>query len=558
MQEGSSSGPLRQMQSNRQQRRLVVGLSILVVSLMMASAVITIVQVLTLLSPGWNGAYLVLAAFFISIESMVSRFESRRLFFPEARWFLYHITEWVVILLLVRLASYLGLGLDTLSTDLLAWSRSPVEIVGREMVIIIFLSALVWSLSRAFADDVFALNTDERTLQIEQESGVFEYRPGIRDDLVNRILILGIVMVLVASALRIDLVAGWFELPTLRAGVFNLLVYFLLALVLLSLTQYAAMRIQWTVEQAPVQKSIAGRWFLYSAGFIGLVALISAFLPTQYTLGLLATIKVVLGVLSALFGILLAIFSLPILYLMSLLARLRGESQAPVHLPVIINPPAPPPGTTPTPLPWLELLKSLLYWLIFVGVIGFSLYFYLREHKAWIQTLGRVPLLAALGRFLKVLFTWFEGVNHQFLQAVGSGVDRMRHRFAARQAVRSWGYLNLGRMNDRQRVLFYYNALLRRGEDSGWPRQPAQTPDEYSQRLSQALTANDAKPATPESSELVQDVSDLTGKFVEARYSQHEITSHDASLVRRAWEHLRASLRKLRRMEDKKEDGVNG
>ncbi len=77
--------------------------------------------------------------------------------------------------------------------------------------------------------------------------------------------------------------------------------------------------------------------------------------------------------------------------------------------------------------------------------------------------------------------------------------------------------------------------MVRRGGETGLTRNASQTPYEYSQLLeAKMLEAN-------------EDLGAMTDAFVEARYSRHEITNQQASLVQRYWERVKRALRQWRR-----------
>ncbi len=87
----------------------------------------------------------------------------------------------------------------------------------------------------------------------------------------------------------------------------------------------------------------------------------------------------------------------------------------------------------------------------------------------------------------------------------------------------------------RELVLYYYLSIVRRAAQSGLPRRPGQTPDEYSADLAQAL---------PEAG---PDVAPLTRAFVEARYSRHPVARGQAQLLRGHWQRLKAMLIRRKR-----------
>jgi hypothetical protein len=86
-------------------------------------------------------------------------------------------------------------------------------------------------------------------------------------------------------------------------------------------------------------------------------------------------------------------------------------------------------------------------------------------------------------------------------------------------------------LKPRQKVIFFYLAMLRRAGEAGTPRQPWQTPEEFSRRL---------KASVPEET---GDIAALTESFQEARYSPGEVTPERADRARTIWERLVKYLR---------------
>ncbi len=120
---------------------------------------------------------------------------------------------------------------------------------------------------------------------------------------------------------------------------------------------------------------------------------------------------------------------------------------------------------------------------------------------------------------------------------------------------------NLLRMNPRhmaprQQVIFYYLMLVHRAGERGFTRKASQTPLEFSDQLSLRL-GPDNRPANEipvqdwensgtqadqgESIEL--EIERLTSGFMEARYSQHPITSNQAGRLRTYWQRLLKLIR---------------
>jgi hypothetical protein len=108
-------------------------------------------------------------------------------------------------------------------------------------------------------------------------------------------------------------------------------------------------------------------------------------------------------------------------------------------------------------------------------------------------------------------------------------------------------------------LLFYYLAMVQRGSDKGLPRDASQTPKEYSDQLTDYLTAQTLVtnttgkskkdrpiPGSLEQTALVDGISHLTEGFIQARYSKHDIADDQASTIRRYWVNIMKVLQKWR------------
>jgi hypothetical protein len=108
-----------------------------------------------------------------------------------------------------------------------------------------------------------------------------------------------------------------------------------------------------------------------------------------------------------------------------------------------------------------------------------------------------------------------------------------------------WSFINPRRLDPRQKIIFYYLALVRRANEAGLPRKDGQTPYEYAHTLTSSLE------------EGKDGVEALTESFVEARYSRHDIPLKEARRIESIWETIRRVLRiagKSRREEEDSKD----
>jgi hypothetical protein len=325
------------------------------------------------------------------------------------------------------------------------------------------------------------------------------------------------------------------ELSPLEGGGAGTLLYFLFGLALLSQGRYITLNTRWYLQKVPVSRSMAGNWAIYSLSFLGLIVLIVSVLPTNYSLGLLSVLgyllDLVLGVLFFITNIILLLFGL-LLSLPFLLFRADPPIELPpIETPPPVEPPPPPALTESTGFPWLDLLKSLLFWSIFLGVVGYSIAQYLRQHEEILQRLRKIPGWAILASFWRWLTGVFGGFNRRVSTLIQAGRTRSRSPRESMNLESLRRFMSLRGLSPRQRVLFYYQALLRRGDETGLPREKSQTPDEYAERLERSLPT------------VKDDILALTESFSEARYARHPVESEDANQVKTYWEHIRRVFR---------------
>jgi hypothetical protein len=178
-------------------------------------------------------------------------------------------------------------------------------------------------------------------------------------------------------------------------------------------------------------------------------------------------------------------------------------------------------------------VKSILFWLIFLGIIVFSVHYYLQQHKQVAERLRRFPLLRGFWQALVGLKNWFLGVNSNVAASIQTGWKRLVNSRKAGLPSASWGYVNLRRLSPREKVIFFYMAMIRRGGEQGLARRPDQTPLEYSKTLRARLP------------EVGAEVDSLTDQFMEARYSRHEIQADQAGRVRQYWERIKRAMRSI-------------
>lgn len=506
----------------------------LLVCAMLACAMITLVEFGHYLVPDWRAGYLPWVTIVFCLDAMYTKRAIRKIALFSLEWAIFRGVEIVVLLLGLKVLLYLIRGPAQLWADLAGGPQVFLEnFFDGDYLVSAGLLLLAWMTAGDFAEDLGELEGDESLLAGDYAVSISQERKGVRRRLMNRIFSLGIGMVVLVTLMRLDLEGILGIRPAMRATILNVVLYFMFALVLFSQTQFAVLRATWSTERIPQNLNLGTRWLRYSAIFLLGLAVLSVLLPTSYTLGFLSLLGILLSWL--LFAI--AWFWQLLVALFLLLASLFGVKQSGPR-----TGPAPPPPTPSAGLPastaaapWFELLKSILFWALFLGVIGFSAYQYLKQHKELWLKIRQLPGAALINRFWTSLLALLRGANRALASAVEAGIRRVRLGRAVATRGSPWRFISLRRLSSRQKVLFYYLAMLRRAGERGFPRQPQETPYEYRITLSSSLTGAD------------QDLASMTEAFVEARYSPHKVTVEQAGWVKRWWERIRRSLRTLRK-----------
>jgi hypothetical protein len=522
--------------------RLTILVSYFLVAGMMACVAVALVQLGQIFTPEWDGGFLVYFVFLITLEVMFSYryLKNERLTYPDAEWFIYRLTEWVFILIMARAVLYARVGFGQFWTDISSGRESfLLNFFSDEYLVTIFIIFVFWLLSNIFADELSGLEGDEKLLKMERDSGISTERKIIRQRMVNLIFIIGSILVILTSLLRKDIQTRLGFSTGGSIGIYNVLAYFLLGLVLLSLTQFSILRARWGLDKIPVNRNLVTRWGTFTFFFLFGLVVLSAMLPTGYSLNLLTVLGQLVSFLGILFSIIVAILSLPLLFIAILLSWLSGgnvDTEARQQVQQFAFEPSP----TMSQVPWIEFVKSLLFWLVFLGVIGFSVYYYLQVNKTQLAWLRKYSFIQQLLSFWNWMLTQVRGINQVVVSAIESGLKRIRAGEKIVPEFRPFSIIHPRNLTPRQRVMLFYMMMLKRGAKSGIPRADDETPYEYAYTLSSSIDdlELDEQPGV--------DIETVTDKFVEARYSMHHIDAEKVSVVQLAWDRVRRVLRQIR------------
>ena len=492
------------------------------IGVMFGCVALSLVSLVRLLFPDWNGTFLVVGCVLAALEANYSYRLVRAMSLRGGDLLRFRAIEIAMFFILLKIGSYVGDSPASVLADVRTWPAQIYRVFDAETVAAFVLVLFSWYAATRTVRDFERIN---------EPVGYGRYYVAPLDSLAGRFFWGGAVLLIAAGLTRIG-IAELFKLsrPPVPGLVLNVLVYFLLGLVMLGQVRFATLRKRWQTQDIKVADDLAGRWVRYSLVFIGLAAFLAFLLPTGYTLGLLESICWVLffvaSVITFVAMMLFWLITFPFAWLWSRLGGdlpASGPSQPP-------TPPVPYEPTTYAGPDWFQLLRSLAFWAIALGIIFYVVRSYLRDHPELLDTLARLGLIRAIRRVWAALWAWLGGWGVVIRERMPRRwpLRLGRRASSSREPIR---FFRLGGLSPREQILYYYLSILHRARQHGIPRRAAQTPHEYSATL---------EPSLPEAQ---QEMGTLTDAFVEARYSRHTIGSDRASRVRASWQQVKAALR---------------
>ena len=489
-------------------------------------------------APTWQPIYLVGASFLVAIEAGLVHHAFRRDHMWIDELLRYILPEIFVMLIVMRVATTLGVGIATLSADAIRWLYDPLSIFDMSFIFAIFAGFVVGILMHAAMRDLFelepraseapgagpdenqfvaAMNNRDRSAALRRISSRFVFGGAFL------LLALGV------EAVNVQRVAGP-SLPISWLSATAALVYLISGFVLYSQARLTLLRTRWNLEGATVSDTVGRRWTRTSWLLIAGVAMAAALLPRTDRLGLLTTLQQTLGLIGyglAILGYLLTsllslLAILPIL-LLSLLTGRESSSSLPPATPLSAMPDLPPPAKFEP-----NLLAALTFWICMLLLAIYAIGLIIQRNPGLLRALTTRGPLA----WLLLQLSWLWRDTRVWADHVSERARTLLRRPITIRPVRMPA-LRLGRLAPRELVRYFYRSTLRRAADGGLPRRAAQTPYEYSATLAQHLP------------EARQDIAELTDAFVVAEYSPRPIGDADAQRARRPWERVRRRLRKL-------------
>ncbi len=519
----------------------------LVLTIMIGGVSISIIALGRSLAADWWGGQLLLGMILAAVESIYS---FRILRHPSSRGISmsrYRLAEWGTLAIILKVVTYVGRPWAEIWLSLELLIRLPQTLFSLDYIVMLGLALTAWWVAYGTMIDFEALY-DPYTFRSERIRPI--------DKLAARFFWGGGIIILTTGLSFLVSDVGWvgfmklvnFDHARVGGVVLNVLVYFILGLIMLSQIRLTTLTTRWYIQQITVVGGLGKRWAQYGLAFLGVVTLIIIFLPTRYSLGLfditVLGLRFLFQVIIGLAQVIMLLLTLPLAWLASLFGS--GSPASPRTEGFGPGPIAPVDDSGPAP-PWIEILRSLIFWLVFTFVAIYLIRTYLADHPELLDSLKRLKPLRWLFGLFVTLFVWL-------IQFIRAGIDlipkQIRVEPSAPKKKRpssktKWRLPRLGAASNQERVLYYYLNTLQGAESIGLVRKRHQTPYEFEPQLGAAI------------SDVQADVDLLTKAFVHARYSQDRFDKERADLVKTIWQRIRSALRETRkqRADKNRQDG---
>jgi hypothetical protein len=501
----------------------------LAVGIMVSCIALSVVELIHLYLADWNTTLLLAGCILGALAANYSYSLIRARIVYGEDIFKFRLVELSTFFILLKIGSYAGDSWRAIWADIRTWPSTPWNLFDAETLVAFGLACCSWYAATQTAVDVQRLG--------EPPDHDRDYVSPL-DSLASRFFVGGVALLIFSGLTRLG-IAFLLDLrhPPVPGMVLNVLIYFVLGLILLGQVRYVLQRQHWQDQGAKIAAPLHSRWVRYGMALIGLAAVIAFVLPNSYTYGLLEMAAIVLDALYNVLGLISMVLSLLCYWPLSGLAWLLGglldleisEEPPPTELPFGE-------GTAPgASWPWFEIIKSLVFWVVLVGISFYVLRSYLQERPGLLRALAAFGPIRALRRLWLALRQSLGNWGRVVRQRLPRQWPRLPWRRLPGWVGTPFRFFRLGALSPRERVMYYYLSIVRRAGQQGFPRRASQTPYEYDVSL---------EPHLPQAQ---QDLASLTEAFVEARYSRRAVEPSWAGRVRAHWEKVRAALQSLKR-----------
>ena len=521
--------------------RVFRSLSYGLVFLMMTCVIMTLSILIQHLLPEWHTGIFAGVSLFVVLDRLYMHRQLKSLTFLSSEWAIAIGTQWLVILLVLRLLLSYANGLAAFRNDLSLFTRGYLsQFFTAEFVMSFLLALLIWYLTGLFLNLIDEIGLDQE-LALQEEPVYQTDAVPASQRMVNLVFGMGIALVILAALTRVnvnEIVSSPGAIPglkfnTMSGGETGALLYFIFGLAWLSLGRLMSLQTHWNRQQIPISSNnMARQWGRYSLAFLLGLAVVVSLLPAGDSIGFFSVLGTVFGFLIAILMfigqmviILIAlIISIPF-YLFDIESP-QGIQREPPPMPVFPTQPILPSAESEI---W-ALVRSILLWGSLAVILIFTIRHFVRQHREIAAAVRRSRISNWLIRVWQWLYRSADRTRENLSRLIAESWQSLATRLEGKRLLPRPGLISLGSLDARRRIYFFYLAMVRRGEENGVTRRPAQTPSEYAHTLENALPAE------------TEEIGSITDAFIKARYSRQEIYPGDTDRAKAAWGRIRQAL----------------
>lgn len=505
----------------------------ILISLMISSLAVSFQQLVHVFSTDWKGNYLPFIGFCIGLIALRSRKATKDLTFLSTERTLRVLFEWTLILIILKIMIYLINDPSQFLVDIWLWDDNFFKHFFTPDYIIAVVSAIgFWVIARTLGDPIDQLEEDKELLDQEKLGFTVNDRTKARKRMIGSVFTLGGLQLIITTLLISEIPSLPInEIPEtkLLAG---LVLFFLFGFLLIALNQYNLQKARWYLSDVIVAESVAKRWFIFCIFLVFFISMIAIFLPTGYILGFFPAIRQLFNYLAHLYNLLITLIILPFLALLKLFGKPAQDVVLQDQMEKATPQPFQQPPIVPftAELPWWSIVKSLLFWSIFVFLIFFALRYYFGQRKEFLQFLKKITIAKWLKNFGNMFFAFLKKAKKYASTSITKGTKILQSYFK-RTKVQAIDIPRLfSHLPPRLGIIMLYLDLRRWLDKNNYPIQNTLTPNEFANYFS---TLN---PVTSDK------VGRIATYFIEARYTKHRITKTDYKQTQETINQLKIDL----------------
>lgn len=526
----------------------------LLVALMATSVSIALLVIVQIVIPEQSWMSLWIVCFLVALETA---YTTTWLAEPGSHGvdkFAYRAAEFVIILVIVRIFSWIffGSGIPT-TAELEEIFAQPLSILATGgFFTSLFVTLAAWIVAGSLSETLSQL--DLSVYEISYYSRPLAERKEMMDDqpiqisrgtLVDRYVRVwltgGIILIFLAALSSFDLpelITATNMLAVNRLGLHPamlvaLLFYFLCGFWLLSYARMSLMNARWLMNGVAKEADVERSWQRSSLLVLIAIALIAAFLPVGSTVLFSQIVTTLIGVILYLLRFLFVLLLAPLAWFLSLFGRDTEQMEELLNQPPPFQPPPVPSQEPAPPNDIVNMVLSSTFWTIIIVVTVAAFLFFLRERGYKLNWQALRLLWQQTTTWMRTMWEMFRGRANQTQQALRLRFRSSKTDKAAEQGKGPrWRFVRLNSLSPQEQVRYFYLSTVRRASEQGIQRRDSETPLEFVQDLKQNW---------PEAEE---DLEDLTGAFIKARYSPRPIEKDEVNPVKARWKRVRSRLRK--------------